>query len=136
MINFIREQYTDQEVDSLIKMCEEEWLRFDVHAHANGLVVVEAQPGNGTRYSFVLVKVNEIMSRQMGLHPEGYLLAMEPGPHWRGTMSVKDPGSSFPDYIMEKLGMNLSDAVAMSLILSRVEEVLSEPDGPMPGGPY
>lgn len=119
MKGHIASVYTSNEVDSLEQMLHEEWGRFDVD-RLEHMIVVEAHPGNGTRYSFILVEVNEVMARQMGLNPEGYMLAMEPGPHWRGTMSVKDPRSSLPNYIMEKLGMNLSDAVAMSLILDRV----------------
>jgi hypothetical protein len=117
--------YSETEVDSLDRMLHEKWGRFDLTV-ADNCYVVEAHPGNGTRYSFILVKVNHTMAAQMGLNPQGYLLAMEPNPHWRNTMSVKNPCESHPSYIMEKLGMGLSDAVALSLILDRVGKELRE----------
>lgn len=118
--------YSDTEVDSLDRMLHEKWGRFDV-TECEDCYLVEAHPGNGTRYSFILVEVSYAMAAQMGLNPKGYLLAMEPNPHWRNTMSVKNPCESHPSYIMEKLGMGLSDAVAMSLVLDRVgKEILKD----------
>lgn len=123
MAEYIAQLYDPTEIDSLDKMLSPHWLRFDAN-NLGHMIVVEAQPGNGTRYSFVLVKVNNVMAKQMSLPEGGYLLAMEPGFHWRGTMSVRGLGESHPSYIIEKLGMNASDAVAMALILDRVKTVV------------
>jgi len=127
MKHYLKEVY-DGKVDSLDRMLDGDWACFDV-THFPHMIAVEAHPGNGTRYSFALIKTGVCLALQMGLPDDGYLLAMEPGFHWRGTMSVRDPREAHPSYIMEKLGMGLSDAVAMCLILDRVGQSIEEMKG-------
>jgi hypothetical protein len=122
MRDHIQQTYKESEVDRLHEMLHGEWVTFEVVDYVF-MIVVRAAPSNGTEYRFILVKTTGEMADQMGLNPLGYMLAMEPSYHmWGRTMSVVDPRNSHPSYIMEKMGMNLSDAVAMSLILDRVGE--------------
>lgn len=127
MKEHIEKSYNEYEVDSLKRMLDDtKWLKCKVSpllspntGDSRGVILVQAAPGNGTEYRFLLVRTDGEMQNAMGV-ADGWLLAMEPGHTVRGTMSVRHLMHMHPSYVMEKLGMNLSDAVALSLILYRV----------------
>jgi hypothetical protein len=86
--------------------------------HSPGpLLYVKASPGNGTEYRFYLIQ------GEMPGFPDGrMLLVFDPDQRW-GSMWIKD-FSPHPNYLTEKLGMGVADAVAMAVILGRLN-----PDG-------
>lgn len=81
------------------------------------ILYVKASPGNGTEYRFFLI------TGDIPGFPEGrMLLTFDPEQRW-GSMWLKD-FSPHPNYLMEKLDMGVADAVAMAVILGRLN-----PDG-------
>jgi len=103
----------------------DEWVTWDVSG-TMGKLFVEAAPGNGTVYRFMLLSISRDEAQGWGMPENAHLLAMYPGhATWKRTMSVAS-SKIHPNYIMEKLGMGLPDAVAMSIILYRVGEKLNK----------
>lgn len=81
----------------------------------SSVLLVEASPGNGTRYRFHLI------TDAPGV--EHILLALDPCHYaWKRTCHLRSL-DVHPSYLMEKLGMNRADAVAFALVLRRCCEV-------------
>lgn len=107
----------------------DKWLKLDVRSLTSGntgdhrdVVAVDAQPGNGTAYRFVLAKMTGAED-VFGCQDGSWLVSMDP--HWRaGSCFVRKLDHIHPSYLGEKLKMNEHDSCAMAVILTRVAERL------------
>jgi hypothetical protein len=82
--------------------------------NAGPVLYVKASPGNGTEYRFFLIQ-GEIP----GFPDDRMMLAFDPDQRW-GNMWLKD-FHPHPNYLIEKLGMGEADAVALAVILGRLD---------------
>lgn len=109
----------------------DKWLSFDVRPLLSGntgdhrdVIAVEASPGNGTRYVFLLTKMSGAEDI-FGCGEGAWMLSMRPDPCWKGrTVTIKDLKEIHPSYLQEKLMVNEHDGAAIATILYRVAEKL------------
>ena len=84
--------------------------------HAGPILYVKASPGNATEYRFWVIDGDISIA-----FPEGRkLLVFDPDQRW-GSMWIKD-FDIHPSYFTQKLGMGDADAVAMAVILGRLDD--------------
>lgn len=83
---------------------------------AGGVLFVESQPGNGTRYQFVLVPLRDpAVAEAIGAVADSYLVTKVNGR--TGVMTVGGGNFIHYSYVAEKLGTGLSDSVVIAELL-------------------
>jgi hypothetical protein len=79
----------------------------------NGQLHIIFQPGNGTRYELLLIKVEATIPFHSGKNLEQWLLVWAE----HGYMVILDGSSLHPSYVKEKLNTSFTDAVVITAII-------------------
>ena len=89
---------------------------YEVQNQPGPILYVKASPGNGTQYRFHVISGDDVP----GIPDDCMLIVMDPGHYaWKRTCHLRNLGVH-PSYLMEKMDMGETDAVAMCVILNRL----------------
>lgn len=79
--------------------------------------IIEACPGNGTRYVLALTPISGTGARALGASEGSVLVALWPGLRQSAACVLRPGGFYAAHYLAEKLHVNDADAAALSAIL-------------------
>lgn len=85
-------------------------------------IVCRAEPGNGTRYEIIVAKLSLAQSAILGGGPQYLVSVNMQSKTGKGRLLVWNLSQLDPGYVMEKLGLNLGDAVPVCVICHRLGE--------------